>query len=242
VIRPLFIRDVGELLQWSAHARNIVLVGGQALNVWAVRFGLAAEATAVSRDIDFFGSRADAIAAGLDWHASVETAALDDHTPNAAVVIVNIDNEERGIDFLSSIAGVDSEELQRWAATIRGGTYEFRLMHPLHVLQSQLENVYGTLHRRDEPGGEYYVARASLSIEVAKAALVDMLDAGRWRESLRAAERIAKLAVTRVGLAAWARDSVDVSAAIPAHAGWPKRLVATQLPQIERDVRTRRGK
>jgi hypothetical protein len=133
VIRPLFIRDVGELLQWSAHARNIVLVGGQALNVWAVRFGLAAEATAVSRDIDFFGSRADAIAAGLDWHASVETAALDDHTPNAAVVIVNIDNEERGIDFLSSIAGVDSEELQRWAATSRGGTYEFRLMHPLHV-------------------------------------------------------------------------------------------------------------
>ena len=152
--RPLSVRDVGELLQRSPRARHVVLVGGQALNIWAVWFGLAAETTAVSRDIDFFGSRADAVAAGLDWHADVNTASLGDHTPNAATVIVTIDDEQHGIDFLSSLAGVESAELRRWAGKVRSGAYELRVMHPLHVLQSQIENVYGVLRRRPPgPGG-----------------------------------------------------------------------------------------
>jgi hypothetical protein len=228
----------------SPRARNAILVGGQALNIWAVRLGLAPEAAAVSEDIDFFGSRADAIGAGLDWQATVYAASLDDHTPNAAVVVVvvDIDNEERGIDFLSSIAGVDSEELRRWATKVRGRTYDFYVMHPLHVLQSQMENVYGALHRRDEPEGEYYVQRVALAVTVAAGVIAELLEAGRAREALKAAERIATIAAARPGLAAWRRDELEVLAAIPDHPGWPKRFLASRQPQIRKSVRSKRDK
>ena len=240
--RPLSVRDVGELLQRSPRARDVVLVGGQALNIWAVRFGLAAEATAVSRDVDFFGTRADAVAAGLDWHADVHAASLDDHTPNSATVIVSIDDERHGIDFLSSIAGVEPEELRRWSAKVRGTAYEFRVMHPLHVLQSQIENVYGVLRRREEQGGDYYIGRVALAIEIAAAAIAELLEARRTREALKAAERIATIAAGRPALVAWARDKVDVLTAIPRSLGWPKRFAETRRPQIERDVRERRNR
>lgn len=238
--RPLSVRDVGGLLQRSPRARDVVLVGGQALNIWAVRFGLAAEATAVSRDVDFFGTRADAVAAGLDWHADVHAASLDDHTPNSATVVVSIDDQQHGIDFLSSIAGVEPEELRRWAANVRGTGYEFRVMHPLHVLQSQIENVYGVLRRREEQGGDYYVGRVALSIEIAAAAIAELLEAGRTREALKAAERIATIAAGRPALAAWACDRVDVLRAIPRSPRWPKRFAETRRPQIDCDVRERR--
>jgi hypothetical protein len=242
VSRPLSVRDVGELLQRSPRARDVVLVGGQALNLWAVWFGLAEQASAVSRDIDFLGSRADAVAAGLDWHAAVNTASLDDHTSNAATVVVTIDDEAHGIDFLSSLAGVESAELRRWAGKVRSGGYEFRVMHPLHVLQSQLENVYGVLRRRDEQDGDYYIGRVALAIDVAAAATVETLEAGRPREALKVAERVAAIAAGRPALAAWSRDKIDVLAAIPAHHGWSKRFVEARRPQIEADVLKRRDR
>lgn len=238
--RPLSVSDVGALLQRSPRARKAILVGGQALNVWAVRFGLAAEDAAVSRDIDFFGSRADAIAAGIDWQAEVHVASLDDHTPNAAVVVVDIENEERAIDFLSSIAGVDSVELRRWASEVRGKNWDFQVMHPLHVLQSQMENVYGRLRRREEPGGEYYVPRVALAIGVARGAIAELLDGTRTREALKAAERIATIAAERPALAAWARDGMDVLAAIPDHSAWAKRFLQRRRPQIEEYVQGKR--
>jgi len=79
--RPLSVYDVGALLARSPHSREAILVGGQALNIWAVHYDLAAASAVVSNDIDFFGSRANAIAAGLEWGAEVRTPALDDHTP-----------------------------------------------------------------------------------------------------------------------------------------------------------------
>jgi hypothetical protein len=242
VKRPLSVRDVGELLQRSPRTRNAILVGGQSLNLWAVNLGLAAEAAVVSRDIDFFGSRADAIAAGLDWQAEVHTGSLNDHTPNSAVVVVEIENEQHGIDFLNSIAGVDTEELRRWAARVRGQTYDFYVMHPLHVLQSQLENVYGLLRRREEQDGDYYVDRVILAIRVAAAAVAALLDEGRVREALKAAERIATIAPSRPALVAWARDEVNMLDAIPDHPAWPKRFVQRRLLQIASHVRDQRDK
>jgi hypothetical protein len=240
VKRPLSVRDVGELLHRSARARNAILVGGQALNVWAVHYGLAAETAAVSQDIDFFGSRADAIAAGLDWDAEVLTATLDDHTPNSAVVLIEIDNEERGIDFLGNIAGVDSAELRRWAATVRGEGFEFCVMHPLHVLQSQFENIYGILRRRDEPGGDYYVDRLRLAVKVVGSSICTLLHDARTREALNAVERVAEIAVKRPALTAWQRDGLDALNAIPDHMSWPAEFIDRRREQIEKRVARKR--
>lgn len=239
--RPLSVRDVGALLARSERARDAILVGGQALNIWAVRFGLAAESAVTSDDIDFFGSRAQAIGAGLDWGAKVRPASLDDQTPNTAVVVVEIHDEERGIDFLDGILGVDSAELRGWASDVRGRTYSFRVMHPLHVLQSQLENVYGILRRREDEGGEYYVGRIELAVRVVARAIGELLDAGRIREALKAAERVAEVAERLASIAAWQRDGVDLLLAVPVtDRTWPKRFTETRWPQIRDRIVARR--
>lgn len=92
--RPLSVRDVARLLNASRQCRSAILVGGQALNIWAVGTGLVKEEAAYSSDIDFFGSRADALAAGNDWGGATHLASFDDFTPNAGVVVVKIDDEE----------------------------------------------------------------------------------------------------------------------------------------------------
>ncbi len=236
---PLSVSDVGELLERSPRSRDAILVGGQALNVWAVHYGLASQATAVSDDVDFFGTRAQAIAAGLDWGGDVKMPSLDDHTPNAAVVLVEIRESKRGIDFLDSILGVESDELRRWAGRVRGHNYGFRVMHPLHVLQSQMENVYGALKRRDERDGKYYVGRVKLSVQVVASAVEEMLEAKRTRDALNAAERVARIARSRPGLEAGRRDGVEALAGIPVHSDWPSKFREQRLPQIRADVERR---
>lgn len=230
--RPLSVREVGELLAKSPHARDAILVGGQALNIWAVRYRLAAQNAAVSDDIDFFGNRAAAIAAGLDWDAEVQTPKLDDHTANSAIVLVDIDNVEYGIDFLNSILGVDSDELRRWSSVAGGLGYTFRVMHPLHVLQSQLENTYGLLNRRDTDLGGYQAERVKLAVAVVACAVREMLDAGKPRVALNMVKRIAAIATSGPALAAHARDLIDVLEAIPDHTAWSREFLEKRMPQI----------
>jgi len=110
------------------------------------------------------------------------------------------------------------------------------------VLQSQVENVYGVLRRREERGGDYYIGRVALAIEIAAAAIAELLEAGRTREALKATERIATIAAGRPALAAWALDKIDVLTAIPINPGWPKRFAETRRAQIECDVRERRDR
>lgn len=233
---------MAQLLDRSPQTRAAILVGGQALNVWAIRFGLRTEASTLSDDIDFFGSRTDALAAQRDWHGKASIAGFDDVTGNAATVVVEIDDESHSIDFLSSIAGVDSEELRRFAVPLTGRGYSFNVMHPLHVLLSQLENVYGSPGRRDEADGEYYAARARLGVAVAAGAIRELLAAARPRDALRFAERVGELARSRAGLKAWLIDGVDVLEAIQTHDQWPRQFVDKRLPQLRERVAATREK
>lgn len=116
------------------------------------------------------------------------------------------------------------------------------MLHPLHVLQSQLENVYGILHRRDEPDGDYYAGRLRLAIEVMANALGSLLDAGRVREALNAAERIAEIATQRPALAAWQRDGIEVLGSIPEHHSWPEEFASRRREQIANWVQLKRDK
>jgi len=227
---PLGLPEVAELLDRSPATREAILVGGQALNVLAVHHGLDAIATAVSYDIDFFGDATVARDAGHAWGGRARVADIDDHTPNTALVLVNFHGQTHQIDFMGEIMGVQAEELKAWAATIEADGKTFRVMHPLHVLQSQLENVYGVLNRRAM--GTRAVARARLSIQVAERTIRDYLDNNDKRAAFKAAERVAEISTHPAALRAWYEDNLDVLAVIPAHPEWPSKFTTIRLPQI----------
>lgn len=222
--------EVADLLDQSPRTRKAILVGGQALNVLAVHYGLDAIATAVSNDIDFFGNAALAREAGKAWGGRTRKAAMDDHTPNSALILVNIHGQTHQIDFMSQILGVQANELERWAATVEASGKNFLVMHPLHVLQSQLENVYGVLNRRRM--GPRAVHRTGLAIRVAERSIGEYLEGGDIRAALKAAERVGEIAATKAGLHAWHADRLDLLAAIPAHRKWPEEFLKKRLPQI----------
>lgn len=238
--KPLGIKEVEALLEKSPDTKDAILVGGQALNVLAVHYGLASVATALSDDIDFFGDAHKAIAAGKAWDGKTKTATLDDHTPNSAFVLINIGGTPHQIDFMAQIQGVQIKELHDWAAIIEADGASFRVMHPVHVLQSQIENVYGVLNRRS--WGQRMVQRVVLSVQVADSAIRERLEKGAVRDALKIAERIAEIAVTPSGLRAWREDEVDVLSAIPEHPRWPSTFTTRRLPQIRKYVTQKREK
>ena len=227
---PLGLPEVADLLDQSPRTREAILVGGQALNVLAVHYGLDAIATAVSDDIDFFGDAALAREAGMAWGGRTRQAGMDDHTPNSALVLVEIHGQTHQIDFMAQILGVQADELEAWAATVDVDGKKFRVMHPLHVLQSQVENVYGVLDRRRM--GPRAISRTGLAVRVAECVMRDYLESGDARAALKAAARVAEIAATKAGLRAWHTDGLDLLTAIPAHSPWPVDFLDKGLPDL----------
>ena len=227
---PLGLPEVADLLDQSPHTRKAILVGGQALNVLAVHYGLDAIATAVSNDIDFFGNATLAREAGKAWGGRTRKPDMDNHTPNSALVLVEIHGQTHQIDFMSQILGVQANELENWAASVEVGGKAFHVMHPLHVLQSQLQNVYGVLDRRSM--GPRALSRTALAIKVAERSTREYLDDGDIRAARKAAERVVEIAATEAGLRAWHADRLDLLTAIPSHNKWPEEFLEKRLPQI----------
>lgn len=238
--KPLGIKQVEALLAKSPETKDAILVGGQALNVLAVHYGLASVATALSDDIDFFGDAHKAVAAGKAWDGKTKTATLDDHTPNSAFVVINIGGTPHQIDFMAQIQGVQVQELHDWAAVIEADGASFRVMHPLHVLQSQIENVYGVLNRRS--WGPRMVQRVNLSIQVTESAIRERLEQDAIRDALKMVERIAEIAAGSPALRGWREDNVDVLLAIPEHPRWPAAFSSRRLPQIHKHIAQKREK
>ncbi|HET7174467.1 MAG TPA: hypothetical protein VFK21_00515 [Gammaproteobacteria bacterium] len=231
---PIGLTEVVDLLDRSVSTRGAILIGGQALNVHAVAFGLAAISTAVSEDIDFFGDASLAREAGRAWGGRTEIATIDDHTANSAYVLIELNGETYQIDFMSQVLGVRAEEMERWAANVEVGNKTIRVMHPLHVVQSQTENVYGQLDRR--AFGQRSARRVALAVDVAERQARQYLDGNEIRASLKMAERTARIAIGRPGLRAWHDDSIDLLVAIPQHAKWPDKFIKTRLPQLRKRV------
>lgn len=134
------------------------LVGGQAINFWARRYGidesLTGDGPMISKDMDFFGGvrSADRLAERLD--GKVRRPDPDDHTPNSAVVEARIDGEAVQIDFLDHVSGVSDREIRKRVVevdmpSIDGSrAIKMSLMHPLHCLQSRIANFY--MHGRED--------------------------------------------------------------------------------------------
>jgi hypothetical protein len=113
-------------------------------------------------DIDILGSakavRAFAQAVGGKPHI----AGFDDsHSPNSGLVTFDFQGETHSIDFLAQMAGFKPLELPsvlKCALTVplsNISTATLSVMHPMHCLQAQLENIYGALlNRRASAHGE----------------------------------------------------------------------------------------
>ena len=218
------------------HARSekTVLVGGQAVAFWARQFDISPRLPALTVDIDFLATRAEAkrIAARLTVRHELKTAALDDNTANSAVLLVTLDDypEPILVDYMAGIVGVDSKAAEKSAVEVEFGGQPLRVIHPLHLLHSKIGNLYYLSSKRSKEG----VEQARLAIEIVAA----FLERARLtkRERLKAIEAIGKYSVMAPARYAAEHFGLDVLKAVPASllrdGALPKNFLEKRWPQI----------
>jgi hypothetical protein len=195
-----------------------LLIGGQSLAFWALRYQVrpvGVLSAAVTMDVDFVGT-ADVAALlqerlGDRW--KLHAATLDELSAQTAKVYTVLpDNGLKQVDFLSGIAGLDTRAAGERAVEVEAdpGVW-IRVLHPLDVLESRLQNLRLLPGKRNE----YGVAQARLAVEVVRAFFDEQLDAGDTKRVFQAIKRVKRLALGP-GLARTAFEyDVDVLDAVP---------------------------
>jgi hypothetical protein len=248
VTRELSIQDVAGIMGRVPDLTGMMLVGGQALNYWAETLGIAdAKSTgiygpATSEDIDIMGSvkavRAFAQAVGGKAHI----AGFDDsHSPNSGVVIFDFQGETHSVDFLAQMAGFKPMELPAVLKRAVTGplcstsTAPLSVMHPMHCLQAQLENIYGAmLNRRASAYGERYVSRVRLAIEACRRIGQQCAEGGDIQKTRDIAEHVHTLSCLRSALRARHEDGLHVEEGIYTGEHMPQEFLNLRVPQMLR--------
>ncbi len=250
---PLAFADVKPILRRLERiAGSVVLVGGQAVNVWAEIYAprvpaIDREAPFTSKDIDFCGDvRAVRICADRLGGTS-RTASMDDHTPNTGVVTFIDDlGVRRTIDFLDAPLGLRAEEVRRLAipaeildAAGKPAGPPFLIMHPVQVMESRVHNAM-TLPGYDSPAA---LKQLRLSVICAREFIRDMVASDRIRVALTLNERILTFCLKdRDGRLVDARHGVDpFDAVVGDDQRLPARFRETRYPQMQRELAARRA-
>ena len=253
---------------------NTVVVGGQAIQYWAAYFGIRPRLPSITRDVDLFGTRQQALraTAHLTLPHTLYVADLDRATPNSAQLEVQLAGHSQPVvvDFLVSVAGLDSPAMLRRAATVEIGGAQVRVLHPLDCLASKMFNLKHFQEKRNAEG----VEQARLAIEIAKAFVRQLMLVPVEQESrgkrdpagkaerraaarktlLKAIEMIHDIAAAPSAVFAYLECGLDCMRAIPkqelraaigkASAGMaplvPEELLTVRIPQIEAHVKAKR--
>jgi hypothetical protein len=207
--------DAKLLIRESSSDKSI-LVGGQAVAFWAGYYGIKSELPSLTSDIDYLGSAADARKADarITFKHSLKIATLDDATPNTAVITVEIEGYESPvlIDYLASIIGVDAREIHKGAVLVEFDGVPLHVLHPLALLESKIHNLYRIEAKRGAEGRE----QARLAIEIARAFLIDQINAGlAQKDLLRLVQQVAKFAATIEACFSRIRFSLECLHALP---------------------------
>ena len=107
-------------------------------------------------------------------------------------------------------------------------------MHPLHCLQAQLENVYGSLNRREREDGERNANRVRLLCEIARRTIQRYLDEGEIDSARLMIERLYELARSVPALRARTIDGIDLVEGRSLDAKLGGDFLEKRLPQLQR--------
>jgi hypothetical protein len=210
---PLSPAEVREILRVCS-AKGL-LVGGQALAFWADFLAVALPPTlssGVSSDADFIGDVALArkVARTLRWNEWVPS--MDDATPHTAKVTKRAGGGIKQVDFLSGVAGLDTQELARRAVNVEIPEIgRVRVIHPLDVLHSRIQNLHLLAEKRTKTG----VAQALLAVDVARAFIRRTIAVQGERAALKLLERVVTIAGEAAGLRVHLAFGVEPLNAVP---------------------------
>lgn len=220
---------IPELLRLRPDA---VLVGGQALAVWANALNIRPEPPLdvfVTSDIDFLGSRRVARELAEKLHAELMVPSAEDHVQvNSAMLILR--DARTGtvlVDFLNEVVGIEAAIVKRRALEVEAFGVPFLVMHPVDCLTSRISNLQLLPSKQNELG----LAQARLAIQIVNKFITRVAAEGNERHALDLSEHVGRLARGRAAAEVSSRYGIDVLDAIPV-AALPKAFVEKQWPHL----------
>ncbi len=191
-------------------------MGGQALAFWADHYQVRRPAdleSGVTADADFIGDSALARRLGkeLGWTTWIPT--LDDATPQTGKVTRRLKNGTvKQVDFLSGVVGLTTKDLARRAVEVEiPGAGVLRVIHPIDVLDSRIQNLHALPEKRTRAG----IAQARLAVDVARACIRQEIAEAGERAGLKLLERVADIATDIAAVRVFLLYGVDPLAGVP---------------------------
>ncbi|PSB01402.1 hypothetical protein [Merismopedia glauca] len=249
-LTPEDLRDI--FLQLQAANLDAVVVGGQAVNLWAVFYSqrcpqLLDLLPFASEDLDFYGGKVEAIICrdALQGKANLNTDF--EATPNSGVVLVNRQDRVLRIDFLANVYGLNDSEITGTAVMFSGtdklAGINIKVLNPVLCLEGKLKCLL-----RLPQGGRQDLKHVKMSVLCVKELLKDVCVAQESRAGLKLVERVLSNTLREDALSAWYCHQVAVESAIPIDAiaeladeKWV-RFTETRLPQIQEQIELKRQK
>ena len=214
---PLSPKDVAAILRVCSPQG--LLVGGQALAFWGDYLQVkrpAALRSGVTSDADFIGSSALAQKLGqtLGWTTWIPS--LDDVSPQTGKVTKRLANGSvKQVDFLSGVVGLTTKDIRRRAVDIEiPGAGPLRVMHPVDVLDSRIQNLHLLAQKRGPAG----IAQASLAIAVVRSYIVREINHRGERAGLKLLERVVEIAGDLASVRVFLLFGLDPLLAVPLEA------------------------
>ena len=177
---------------------RLVLVGGQALEVWGVVLDVKPPSAvasgeqhfhALTVDADWLGQKADAQwladLLGSD-HTELLIPAVGDPTPSTAVLYLERNGRVMLMDFLAYITGIDNTELLKFAAEVDvpmpdNRSVPLRVLDPVHCLLSRMANLKAYASKRAGNG----LLQARWALDILSAYLRYMVACGAPEDTMR---------------------------------------------------------
>lgn len=227
--RPLLPEDEAPLDAATLDAflegvgTDMVLVGGQALAFWMDRYGVTTTTASISNDGDVLGNLERARRIAVHLRAAMLTPQAATLTPLVSQIRIPTGSagKVRNIDVLHLLFTVGGLRKSReftqavWRESVEiewKPGHIIRVMHPLHVLDSRVQNAVGLL----ESKGPRVVTQAIWAVDVAREAIRRVLRQPNERERLGALIRqVHKLARSRAGRQIFRLHGIEVLDAVP---------------------------
>jgi hypothetical protein len=198
---------------------NAVVIGGQAINLWAEHYQKESPPWTdlrpyTSFDLDVLGSRTDVLKCSQALNAEPFFPAPSENTVNSGKIVTQIHGSVFEIDFLHSPNGLSPAEVVELARTISFEHVPLRILHPLHCLESKTVNLM-TLSQ--DAGERQDLKHLRLSIAILRQYLTELTAKGGAEQLLlRWAHRIRADSNHELGVQAAIKYGINFQEAVPA--------------------------
>jgi hypothetical protein len=209
--------------------KGTVLVGGQALALWASHYENKKEfdekSLVLSHDIDFLGNYSDLDKLASTWNATSvhKNTAFDPSTNMGTFLFNDPEGQSRIVDVLSVVHGIGNKDMEKFTdkiiLSVDGKQTSINLLSPPLCLLSRVKNLelYQKQGRQNKVDREQIV-RIPLAKELTKKYISDYLNSDKKREALNIAKFLGEHLLAD---------------AIPGeHPAWPKKFKEIQFPRL----------